>query len=54
MARPLPPPTKDGDVTVYTIEVTEDELEERMEVPMQEKNTRLVVKLRPRPLRFSI
>ena len=54
MAQPLSPPTKDGDVTVHTIEVTEDEIEEPMEVPLQDKETRLVVKVRPRPLRFSI
>ena len=54
MAQPISPTTKDGNVTVYTVYVTEDELEEPLQIPMQDKETRVVVKLRPRPLRFSV
>jgi hypothetical protein len=53
MAESLPAPKKDGDVTVYKVEVTEDELNEPIQVPMQDKNTRLVVRLVQPPVYFS-
>jgi hypothetical protein len=52
--QPSDPPKKDGDVTVYEVEVSIDELEEPIDVPLQDKDTRLVVKLRPAPLLFSV
>jgi len=54
MAQELSPPKKDGDVTVYEIEVTEEDLECPIEVPMEEPNTRLVVRLRRAPILFSL
>ncbi len=54
MSEPLPPPKKKGDVTEYEIEVTVDELEEPISIPLADKNTRLVVKLRPALPLFSV
>jgi hypothetical protein len=54
MSEPLSQPTKDGDVTVYEIEVTEEDFEDPIDVPMQDKDTRLVVKLMPMPNLFSV
>ncbi len=54
MSSPLPPPKKEDDVTVYEVEVSEEELEEPIAVPLDDKNTRLVVKLRPTPNLFSV
>jgi hypothetical protein len=54
VSQPLPPPKKNGDVTEYEIEVTIDEIEEPIEVPMLEKNTRVIVKLRPSIPLFSV
>ena len=54
VSQQLPPPKKIGDVTEYEIEVPVDELEERIEVPLLEKNTRLIVKLVPSIPLFSV
>lgn len=54
MTQPLSPPRKDGDVTVYEVEVNEEDFEDPIDVPLQDKNTRLVVKLRPMPNLFSV
>jgi hypothetical protein len=54
MKQPLSQPKKDGDVTVYEIEVTEEDFEEPIDVSMQDKETRLVVKLRPMQNLFSV
>ncbi len=54
MPQPLQPPKKEGDVTVFEIEVPIDQLEERIEVPLQDKQTRLVVKVRPPVPLFSL
>lgn len=54
MSEPLSPPKKEDGVTVYEIEVSEEDLEETIEVPMQDEDTRLVVKLRPMPNLFSV
>jgi hypothetical protein len=54
MSEPLSPPRKDGDVTVYEVEVTEEDFEDPIDVPMQDKDTRLVVKLVPMPNLFSV
>jgi hypothetical protein len=54
MTLPLSEPKKDGDVTVYEVEVTEEDFEDPIDVPMQDKNTRLVVKLRPVSNLFSV
>jgi hypothetical protein len=45
---------KDGDVVVYEIEVSPEELEQPISVPMTEKATRLVVRLAPRKFLFSV
>jgi len=45
---------KDGEVTVYEIEVTVEELEQPIEVPMSDKETRLVIRLAPRKFLFSV
>jgi len=50
----LPKPTKDGKVTVYTVEVYYDERGVNLQVPLQDKDTRLVVKVIPRPILFSL
>jgi hypothetical protein len=54
MTQPLDPPKKEGDVTVFEIEVPIDQIEEPIEVPMKDKNTRLVVKVRPPAPLFSV
>jgi hypothetical protein len=54
MTQPKAPPKKDGDVTVYVVEVTEEDFEEPIDVPLQDKDTRLVVKLKPMPNLFSV
>jgi hypothetical protein len=54
MKQPLPPPKKENGVTVYEVEIDEEELEETILVPLEDKNTRLVVKLRPVPNLFSV
>jgi hypothetical protein len=54
MSEPLSEPKKDGDVTVYEVEVTEEDFEDPIDVPMQDKDTRLVVKLVPMPNLFSV
>jgi hypothetical protein len=54
MTQPLTPPKKEGEVSVFEIEVSIEDLEEPIEVPMEEKQTRLVVKLRPPPPLFSV
>ena len=40
-------------MTVYKVEVYEDEMNLKLEVPLQDKATRLIVKVRPRPILFS-
>lgn len=54
MSGPLPPPKKKDGVTVYEVEVTEEDLEETITVPLEDKDTRLLVKLRPMPNLFSV
>jgi hypothetical protein len=44
---------KDGEVVVYEIELTPEEIEQPISVPMTEKQTRLVVRLAPRKFLFS-
>lgn len=53
-SKPLPKPTKDGDVTVYEVEVTPEQLEQPIVVPMMDKNTRLVVRLARKRVVFSV
>ncbi len=53
-SKPLPKPTKDGDVTVYEIEVTPEELTQPIQVPLQDKNTRVVVRLARKRFVFSV
>jgi hypothetical protein len=50
----LSKPKKDGEVTVYEIELSREEFEQPIDVPMQDKNTRLVVRLAPRKFLFSV
>ena len=54
MSEPLSAPQKDGDVTVYEVEVSEEDFEDPIDVPLDDKNTRIVVKLRPVPNLFSV
>lgn len=54
MSQPPPPPEKKDGVTVYEIEVTEEELEEKIAIPLEDKSTRVVIKLRPTPNLFSV
>jgi hypothetical protein len=54
MSGPLPPPKEEDGVTVYEVEVSEEDFEETIEVPLEDKQTRLVVKLRPTPNLFSV
>jgi hypothetical protein len=54
MSKPLSPPEKKDDVTVYEVEVSEEDLEEPIDVPLEDKQTRVVVKLRPMPNLFSV
>jgi hypothetical protein len=54
MSHQLPSPKKDREVLVYEVEVDEDEFEEPIEVPLEAKDTRLVVRLRPHPHVFSV
>jgi hypothetical protein len=54
MSEPLSEPKQDGDVTVYEVEVNEEDFEDPIDVPLDVKDTRLVVKLRPVPNLFSV
>jgi len=54
VSQPLPPPTKKDGVTEYVLEVTIDDFENPIEVPLLDKDTRLVIKLRPSIPLFSV
>jgi hypothetical protein len=54
MPKTLSKPKKEGDVTVYEIEVTPDELQGTIDVPLSDKNMRLIVRLARRRFIFSV
>jgi len=54
MSEPLSPPKHEEGVTVYEVEVSEEDFEDPIDVPLQDKDTRLVIKLRPTPNLFSV
>ncbi len=45
---------EDDSVVEYEIELDEDELDQPVLVPMEAKNTRLIIRVRPRPHVFSV
>lgn len=50
---PIQGPREEQGVTIYEVELEEDEIDTPIEVPMQAKNTRLVVRVLPPWYQFS-
>ena len=46
-------PREEQGVTIYEVELEEDEIDTPLEVPMQAKNTRLIVRVVPPWYQFS-
>jgi hypothetical protein len=46
-------PREERGVTIYEVELEEDEIDTPLEVPMQAKNTRLVIRVVPPWYQFS-
>ncbi len=50
---PIQGPREERGVTIYEVELEEDEIDTPLEVPMQAKNTRLVIRVVPPWYQFS-